>query len=1005
MSEIKLKIVIDGKEAIAALNLTESEITDLKKSLGDVSTAAKNTGQSTASSFANFGNVITGLNQGLELARKGFDLLSKPLQAAGQFESYETSLKVMLGSTELAKQRLEELTTFAASTPFELPEVVTLGNQLQAIGRYSQENMTILGDLASAAGKPIDQVTGAFAKLATGQKGVAVDMFRDLLISTDDWVKATGKGVDKTGSLMATTEEMIAALPQIMSGKGFTGMMEEQSKTFNGMMSNFQDSIGGVMRNIGNSMLPLAKDIISVLTPAISGLVPVFGFLKDAIVFLMPMIGAVAAGFAAYAISAGISALATIYNTSVITAYGNYSLLTSAKIAIVTAGQWLWNAAMAANPIGLVIAGIALLIGGIALLADAFSESAQERLDDALATQEMVKAQKDSVKVQIDEKRGLKDLVDEYEKLASKKGKTAKETKRLDELYVIINDKYPGLVKSTGTFTDALDLAKNGSNKLTSEISNLTIAYDKLSAQALIASRNVAIGERDVAADLMDKTFKSTLEYEVTETDALINKVMWAEDKAFRQKIENAKTTMEVETAKLAYVNKLSELQKTYKDDLTAKEIDALNKTIVTVADGQKKIIELRPKTAQTLAEEEAEALRLKKLADAQKLADQKNDNKTTPKKELTGEKDLLALQKQEEALAKEDRTKTNLDRLNLEKEHLNEMLNFYKSYVTKDTDLKKELTDKTLDVTNNLAISTLQIENETNDERLKNEKEFNDSQLAYREQMIEDVAALEKDAMAELNRLEDQRIAKIPDEFNRQREAEEKRWNLLTETERNLESNKQEHADKKAEIDSAEMQNTIDLTASTLGQAKGMLGQHTAAYKAIAIAQATMDTYAGATAALKAGPIIGPILAGITVAMGLANVAKIVAVPTESQGFEKGGLLKKGQAGFIEGYDNEIIAPEKTFIDVMKEIVLPQAVKNNTAEKSKFVGDMKNAFTSLGDTIIPKMAWTPSPIMASAGYQNQDIRISMDPVQLTQSGMDMRGALKLTESSIARKR
>ena len=99
----------------------------------------------------------------------------------------------MLGSQEAANARFEEMSKFAAETPFELNEVVQLGNQLQALGKYSKENMTILGDLAAAAGKPIDQVTGAFAKLASGQKGMAVDMFRDLLITTDDWAKATGK--------------------------------------------------------------------------------------------------------------------------------------------------------------------------------------------------------------------------------------------------------------------------------------------------------------------------------------------------------------------------------------------------------------------------------------------------------------------------------------------------------------------------------------------------------------------------------------------------------------------------------------------------------------------------------------------------------------------------------------------------------------------------------------------------------------------------------------------
>jgi len=37
-------------------------------------------------------------------------------------------------------------------------------------------------------------------------------------------------------------------------------------------------------------------------------------------------------------------------------------------IKVVTAAQWLWNAAMVANPVGLIVAGVALLIGAIVLL-------------------------------------------------------------------------------------------------------------------------------------------------------------------------------------------------------------------------------------------------------------------------------------------------------------------------------------------------------------------------------------------------------------------------------------------------------------------------------------------------------------------------------------------------------------------------------------------------------------------------------------------------------------
>lgn len=252
-----------GSRAVNALH------NDTQSAGTGVESAMQRIGSSATSHIA---QIATTAFLGLTVAATGaFSVLGhKAIENASKFEQYGTTLKVMLGSQEEATKRMEEYSKFAASTPFELPQIVELGNKLQSIGKYSQENMTQLGDLASAAGKPIDQVSSAFTKLASGQKGIAVDMFRDLLISTEDWTKATGAGVSKSGELMATTEQMMAALPKILADKHFSGMMEEQSKTFAGKMSNLADTFNQKLTTMGNSMLPLLKPMIDWAIDAIS---------------------------------------------------------------------------------------------------------------------------------------------------------------------------------------------------------------------------------------------------------------------------------------------------------------------------------------------------------------------------------------------------------------------------------------------------------------------------------------------------------------------------------------------------------------------------------------------------------------------------------------------------------------------------------------------------------------------------------------------------------------
>tara|TARA_R100000742_G_C4275614_1_gene96197 strand:- start:465 stop:2069 length:1605 start_codon:yes stop_codon:yes gene_type:complete len=79
----------------------------------------------------------------------------------------------------------------------------------------------------------------------------------------------------------------------------------------------------------------------------------------------------------------------------------------------------------------------------------------------------------------------------------------------------------------------------------------------------------------------------------------------------------------------------------------------------------------------------------------------------------------------------------------------------------------------------------------------------------------------------------------------------------------------------------SAEQQR--DIASSTAGNMATILGEETAAGKAFAITQATIDTFASAQAAYKAmagiygvGPVLAPIAAAAAVAAGMKNIAAI---------------------------------------------------------------------------------------------------------------------------------
>ena len=194
------------------------------------------------------------------------------VSAAAQIEKYNATLETMLGSKSAARDRMQEYMQIAKTTPFELTEVVEAGNQLQALGRYSEDTLTMLGDLAAASGKPFEQVMSAYSKMASGQKGIAVDMFRDLLITTDDWAKATGKGKAASGEMLATTEELLQALPKVMKSKGFFGLMAKQSETTEGKIANLEDAIFSLRSSVGERLTPTVKGVVGAMEGWVSSM-------------------------------------------------------------------------------------------------------------------------------------------------------------------------------------------------------------------------------------------------------------------------------------------------------------------------------------------------------------------------------------------------------------------------------------------------------------------------------------------------------------------------------------------------------------------------------------------------------------------------------------------------------------------------------------------------------------------------------------------------------------
>lgn len=120
----------------------------------------------------------------------------------------------------------------------------------------------------------------------------------------------------------------------------------------------------------------------------------------------------------------------------------------------------------------------------------------------------------------------------------------------------------------------------------------------------------------------------------------------------------------------------------------------------------------------------------------------------------------------------------------------------------------------------------------------------------------------------------------------------------------------------KDKEIFQAEQRAKLEIVTGAMGSFAGLFKQESVAHKALSIAQATIDTYAAATRALKLGWPFGWIQAAAIMAQGFANVKKIMAVKLQEGGVlrgpshKEGGIpiLIKATGGIVEAEGGELI-------------------------------------------------------------------------------------------------
>ena len=334
-------------------------------------------------------------------------------EAGTMMAQWRTSFKMSQDEVRALSDQINYLSNVTASDTTSLADIVTKVGALGDVAGLSASSILALGTTMSSVGVKSDVAgTGiknfmlslvageaatksqreAFKKLGLDSKKVSKDMQKDsekTILKVLQGVSKLSKaeqattlqqlfGKESIGAiapLLTNLDELKKNLDAVSDSTKYAGSMqkefEERNKTTANTLQLTRNRIAEVGIKIGNVLLPHINNFLTTINPLLDRL---SAFISENEVLVASVIG-VTGGLIALKVASLALGYAWTFVTggALILQKAYLALRSSAIIAAVAtkgwaAAQWLFNAAMTANPIGLIIAAIAgVIAAGVAL--------------------------------------------------------------------------------------------------------------------------------------------------------------------------------------------------------------------------------------------------------------------------------------------------------------------------------------------------------------------------------------------------------------------------------------------------------------------------------------------------------------------------------------------------------------------------------------------------------------------------------------------------------------
>lgn len=422
------KALDEEKASLFALTQEQATARLSVKKLRDEYTLLRQEGGGTAETM----NMLTGkLKQmsGMLIGGMGLkELASRVISVRAEFESMETSLKVLLGGNEERLNNIMgQIKEYALASPLNTKDMVGAVQMMTSFGIEAEKSIDYLkaiGDVSMGDAGKFNSLALAFSQMSSAGKLMGQDLMQMVNAGfnpLEEIARKTGKSIGELKNEMskgAITSKMVqdAFISATSAGGKFFGMSSEGAKTLNGQISMLQESFDNMFNEIGSK----GEGVVMTSVKAATYLVENYEQVGRVIVGL-------ATAFGIYRTAVALATMTTNgYTIAETIAYTRTLLLEKATK--------LLNMTMLSNPYVAAAAALAALVGAIIATSDGVSEleAAQNTLNETFkeakdaqdqykaATEQAISVASDDKAATEDRRKAMNLLISRYPSIIQK---------------------------------------------------------------------------------------------------------------------------------------------------------------------------------------------------------------------------------------------------------------------------------------------------------------------------------------------------------------------------------------------------------------------------------------------------------------------------------------------------------------------------------------------------------------------------------------------------------